>query len=289
MNYSSLTLFLATLLVAGPATWAAPKTATPVAAPAKSELDTLTETLQRAGAGANEADVIKLLQMAREAGRPFQAAPIAKAYLGQTTQPSATVLVLAAENAWLTADYRTAVTRYKSYLRATEPNADASTAAALLYSIQLDFLGDKEDAYRFMKEYGDELRDTPAARRFDGWFLNEAKERRDLVALGKRLASAMGDKLPLEQERLYYWDYLDAGMQMLSRLPNAAEALPHFRKAVEAMREGKTRTLKYNLYVAYLDVKTGRTSDFAPVTAADYARTLEWDRAAKLAGYPLPA
>ncbi len=28
---------------------------------------------------------------------------------------------------------------------------------------------------------------------------------------------------------------------------------------------------------------------FAPVTAADYARTLEWDRAAKQAGYPFPA
>lgn len=28
---------------------------------------------------------------------------------------------------------------------------------------------------------------------------------------------------------------------------------------------------------------------FAPVTAADYARTLEWDREAKRAGYPLPA
>jgi ABC-type phosphate/phosphonate transport system substrate-binding protein len=28
---------------------------------------------------------------------------------------------------------------------------------------------------------------------------------------------------------------------------------------------------------------------FAPVTSADYARTLEWDREAKLAGYPLPA
>jgi ABC-type phosphate/phosphonate transport system substrate-binding protein len=28
---------------------------------------------------------------------------------------------------------------------------------------------------------------------------------------------------------------------------------------------------------------------FAPVTAAEYARTLEWDRAAKAAGYPFPA
>ena len=28
---------------------------------------------------------------------------------------------------------------------------------------------------------------------------------------------------------------------------------------------------------------------FAPVDASDYARTLEWDRAAKAAGYPLPA
>ena len=28
---------------------------------------------------------------------------------------------------------------------------------------------------------------------------------------------------------------------------------------------------------------------FAPVDASDYVRTLEWDRAAKAAGYPYPA
>lgn len=243
----------------------------PAAAQGDAELDALTAKLQKAGPTAADADVAQLLRLARAAGRPAQAAPIAKAYLGQATKPSAQTLALAAENAWLTADYRTAVTRYKAYLRIVEPSADASAAAAQLYRIQVEFLGDKEDAFRFMRDSGDDLRASPASRRYDNWFLNEARERRDLPAIGKRLASAVGDKLPLEQERLFFWDFLEAGMQQLTRAPNAAESIAAFRKAVGGMRDGGLRTLKYNCYLAYLDLKTGRTTDFAPVRAATQA------------------
>lgn len=243
----------------------------PAVAQGQAELDALTVKLQKAGPTASDADVAQLLRLARDAGQPAQAAPIAKAYLGQATKPSALVLSLAAENAWLTADYRTAVTRYKAYLRIVEPSSDTSAAAAQLYRIQVEFLGDKEDAFRFMRDSGDELRESPASRRYDNWYLNEAKERRDLPAIGKRLASVIGDKLPLEQERLFFWDFLDSGLQQLTRAPNAAESMASFRKAVGGLRDGGIRTLKYNCYLAYLDVKTGRTADFAPVRAAAQA------------------
>jgi len=260
-------------------TFAAPKPERPAAKPApgptapsapagNAELTALVEQLQRNAASASEADIIKLLELGRKHAAPFQVAPIVKAYLAQNARTPASVLVLAAENAWLTADYRTAAGRYKAYLRLAEPSAEAAAAAAKLCQIQIDYLSDREDAFRFLRENGEKYRGDAGIRRLDSWFLAEARQRRDVLAVARVLGAAFTEKQPLEQERYYYWDSLDWAMAELSRSNEAADAAPIMRRVAGVIRENPARSLRYDFVAANVEFKTGRASDFAAVTAA---------------------
>jgi tetratricopeptide (TPR) repeat protein len=265
----STRLFILTTALILPLT-GAPRAAEPGTAQVAA-FEELAQSLQRASGAASDEQMLKLLELSQQLGRPFQVSTIVKTYLGQNPNPPAAIVLLAADNAWASGEYRGAVARYKAYLRSVDAGREASEAAARMYGIMIDYLGDKEDAWQFMREFGDNLRHSPAARRFDGWYLAEARARKDQVAMVRRLAAAFGDKLPLEQERFYYWDHLDWALSELSRAGDEQfEALPDLRRLAGQIRENRPRSLKTAFYAANLGFKAGRAGKTAEALARDF-------------------
>jgi len=165
--------------------------------------------IQQSGAGASEKDIQTVFTQARSLGRPYTAHLAVKPYFEQNLTPGQSLLLSAAENATLAADYRTAVGRYKSYLKNAASNPESSKAAAQMYTIQIDLIGTADDAYLFMKQVGSKYREDVLARKFDAWLIDEARNRKDYAAVAERLGIVFADKMPLEQERLYYWQHLE--------------------------------------------------------------------------------
>ena len=253
-----------------------------LAAPeAPSQFDTLLKKLSQPGSTASEAEVIEFLKLAHAGGHPVQAAPVVKNYLSQNRNPSPALLLLSAENAWLSSDAHTAVSRYKAYLRAAEPGVESSEASARLYTILIDFVKDKEDAWQFMRDNGDKFRQSPAARRFDTWFIAEARTRKDYTALLRRFNSILADKLPIEEERYYFGSQLDATLSDFSRgATDQFESVPLLRSLSPLVRDNPARARAIDFVAAHLAYCAGRRGkaddalahDFEPVIAAAKAQ-----------------
>ncbi len=234
------------------------------------EQEALQQLLQKVQAdpgGATEEQMKELITAGQRLGHCYAVSLAVKSHLAQNYRPSPALLRLAAENALLAGDLRSAAARYKALIAAPGANdapstslgaGPASEAAATLYQVLLDFLRNDDDAYRLMAANGDRLRASPAARRFDAWFLDAARRRRDWPAMARALQAILAQQLPLEQERLYFWDHLDSLMDAAARgCDDRFDALPHIRKIVPAVRDDRRRSLKYSLALANLEFKAG--------------------------------
>ena len=186
-------------------------------------------------------------------------------------------LLAAAENAAASGDLRTAASRYKLYLAAAPADEARSRAAARLYTLLIDDLANVDDAYSFMAREGANLRQSPEARKYDFWFLEQAQNRRDAVSLASRLAAIMAEQMPLELERITCWDRLDGLMGELARAtPNHFPAAADARKIVGLVRESPSRTARYAFIVSWLEFRAGAAGKdpaalakaFEPVIAA---------------------
>jgi hypothetical protein len=158
-----------------------------------------------------------LIRLSHELGRPVTTAPAVKAYLDQQAKPSQELLLMAGDNAFLAGQYLAAVARYKAALAMPGGGAGPSAAAAKLYHLLIDFRGDAEDAYAIMRQHGQRLRQDVTAQRYDAWFLEEAGRRGDWAAHAQRLVAVFNDKLPLAEERWYYWGELDRLLNAVTR------------------------------------------------------------------------
>ncbi len=234
---------------------APPKTApAPAAATAPDPLALLCEKIQKNPEAADENDVRSMLELAHTSAHPLSASLAVKQYLAKHTSPSAQLLYAAAENAELAGDYRVAVTRYKSYLASPENAERASTAASRMYVLLIDFLHSEKEAYEFMRSADEKLvRQTPFARRFDVWFLEQARASGDAPSAAKRLVSIFSEKMPLEKERMLYWDYLAwVENDVLRPNPDKFAAAPHLTALAPLIRENKTHALRCALSAALL-------------------------------------
>jgi len=242
--------------------------ATGVYAQSSNEFVALVERVQKNPGAATGDEVLKLLQLGKELNRPFTASTAVKAYFSQNLNAPAPLLKAAAENAASAGDLRTASSRYKQYLRAVPASAEASAVAAQLYQIQVDFLNATDDAYRFMDEVGDNLRQTVAAKKYDQWFLATALARRQHPALARRLALVLADQMPIEQERWYFWEYLDwLGTEAATPTTEIYEALPHLKRIAGLIRNSPRVQGRFNFLAANLAFKINPT-DIEPVSAA---------------------
>jgi hypothetical protein len=255
----------------------AAETAAVKADPKVAQFESLAQAVTQNPAAAGEQQIVELATAARDLGRPYAANIAIKTWLARTPNPSPAAMLAAAENAALSGDLKTAASRYKLYLAAAPADETRSRAAARLYTLLIDDLGNADDAYTFMTRQGADLRQSAEARKYDLWFLDQALARRDAVAMAGRLAAIMAEQMPLELERITCWDRLDALMGELARAtPNYFAAAADARKIVGLVRESPARAARYGLIVSWLEYRAGAAGkdpaalakSFEPVVAA---------------------
>ena len=235
------------------------------------------ESVQRDPAGASPETMAKLLTLGGEAGRPQAAAAVAKSYLAQRRDVAPELLLQSATIAESAGDLRSAVARYKQYLKQAPAGTDLSATTLHLYQLLVGSLGAADDAYRLMNEMGEAARASVALKRFDGWYLEQARRRRDLTAMAHRLAAVLSDAMPLEMERAAYWDYLDGlTRDIASARPELFAALPDCRRIAGLIRDNAVWSNRFVFMTANLAFAAGSAGkeaaalqrDFEPVAAA---------------------
>ena len=257
-----------------------PVFAAPPAAEQEQAFTALVERVQKNPGLVAPEDVVRMLQLSHQLNRPYAASLAIRVYLAQTPNVAPALLRLAAENAELAGDLRAAAARYRQYLRAAPSGPEASEAAGRFYRIQIDFLGAGDDAYRFMSEFGEPLRQSLAARRYDHWYLTTARERKDVPAVARWLATVFSDKLPLEIERRWYWEHLEWLLSEINlALPEHYEALPHCRRLGPLIRNSPRLMAKFQFYTAHLAFKAGAAGKEAAALEKDFAAVATAGRA----------
>ena len=207
----------------------------------------------------SEKDVMDLIALGRESNRISTVANAIKTYLTQKFHASRPLLLDAADIAFLAGEFRAAASRYKSYLLAGaemeghQANEDDARASGMLCLILVDFTKSEDDAYRFLREYGAKFRAGAAGRKFDVWFLDRARRRDDVQGAAEYLLAALESKMPEEQEKLYYWPYLDWVMGQVATADKACYgAVGACVKIVPLIRGSKKRQAQFGFYAANL-------------------------------------
>jgi tetratricopeptide (TPR) repeat protein len=234
------------------------------------------QQVQRNPGGIQESVVMDLLGLGQEVGQPYAASVAVNQYLNLHLDASPELLLQAARCATAAGDLRMAVTRYKNYLKQAK-GAEAADAAAELFALQIDFLGAGDDAYRMMSEQGDALRGSVKAKKFDAWCLDTARNLKDYAGFLKRLTLVLNDKLPIEQERLIYWDHLDWMIAAMgSPRDEFIKLLPGFEALIPLIRDDAARTARAQFSAANLTFEArgqavdpdARKTNFMKVVAA---------------------
>lgn len=203
-----------------------------------------------------EAEVTQLLKLAGELGYPYAANLTAKTYATRHLKTSPALTLAIANNAVAAGDFRSAIARYKAFLRDAQPSPEASEATARLLTVLQAYVGDLDDAYDCSSKFAEKFRQSPTIKKFDGWYLAEARRRQDTAGAARRLAVVFSENLPLEMERVFYWEELDLLMNDVSKASaKQSEALLHLKKLVPMIRESQVRTVKFAFYVANLEFK----------------------------------
>jgi len=205
-----------------------------------------------------ETEVIEVIDKGKELGRIYTASLVIKNYMARQQEPTPQLLKKAIDIALMAGDGRTAVARSKTFLKTAAPGPEASDIAATLYRVQIDLIKMPDDAYRFMGGDGAKFRQSIAARKFDAWYLREAERRRDHAAMARRLVLVFSGNIPLEQERLFYWEKLDWLIKEMAS-PSQAKyaAVPQCRRLVPLIRGDERRKQRLAFYTANMAFEAG--------------------------------
>ncbi|MBU4198436.1 MAG: hypothetical protein KKE37_01285 [Verrucomicrobia bacterium] len=243
--------------------------------PKKKAFDDLCLKVQRGKSDVTEADLTQVLTSARELGYPYPAAAAVKSFSAMHPALSPQLQVMAAENSLLAGDFRAAVTRYKSYLTSAPADKASSDLAARMLIILIDYLNAEGEAYAFMNAEGAPFRQSENARKFDLWFLDMALRKGDVLAAAKRLAPLFSEKMPVEQEKFFYWDYLDWAMSSV-RHPTETlyPAAPILAQLLSLLRADNRTLVKYRFYLANLDFKAANAGKAKEAAEAAFASVL---------------
>jgi len=221
---------------------------------------------------AAEQQVLELLGKAGDGGDAYAAHLATKAWLARHPSPSSAVLLAAADTARVAGDLQAAAAIYKRFIAAAPADEARSRVAARLYEILVANLANPGDAYSFFARGGLDLRQSLEARQFDGWFLDQARARNDVVTATRLIAAIMADALPLELERNLCWDHLDWAMGELTRAtPDRHAAAPAARQIVGLMRESPHRAARYGVITAWLEFQAAAAGKDAAALAAGFA------------------
>lgn len=243
---------------------------------AASAFEQLLQQVQADPAGTTEAQIMELMDMADDEGRSYAASVAVKGYLSFHVRPDAKLLSKAALTAERAGDYRGAVARYKSLLEISPDNAAAAQDAGRLFTLLIDVLEMPDDAYGLMRRNPGKFRKDPLGTRYDAWFLDQAARRGDQVASAQRIAAAMSQKMPLELERLHYWDHMDRLFSELAAAKQAQfEAISPAKQIVGLIREDPRRKARADFYVANLEYFSNSSGKDEKVLSSQYSAVID--------------
>jgi tetratricopeptide (TPR) repeat protein len=142
----------------------------------------------------NEQAVLAVLEEGIREGRSAQAFATVAAWLDTHPVTNQSLLFTAGRSAEYAGEWSVAVSFYRQVVESPKPDQRlVAEATPALYRLLLGPLGQPDTAYLFMRDHGDRLRNTGAARRYDDWFLATAKARGDVASVCARLAAMCRD------------------------------------------------------------------------------------------------
>jgi tetratricopeptide (TPR) repeat protein len=142
-----------------------------------------------------ESAVTAMLKTGLAERRSAEALAKAQAWFNRNQPKSQATLFYGGRVAEYSGKSLQAVSFYRRLLKMAKVDRKfADTAASAIYRLLLGVLKDPNAAYLFMRSEGNRLRAFGRARQYDRWFLEEAKRRRDAVALCDRLAIILNDR-----------------------------------------------------------------------------------------------
>ena len=146
-----------------------------------------------------ESAVTQILQSGIKEHRSAKGFASVRTWLAANPTNSQQLLFNAGQAAEYAAEWKEAAGFYRKLLKNPQVNPQlAAQAAPAVYRIMINYLGDAEAAYLFMREDGDRLRGYGRARQYDAWFIEKAQSRSDLAAMAGRLAAVYNSNDPLE-------------------------------------------------------------------------------------------
>jgi tetratricopeptide (TPR) repeat protein len=240
------------------------------------ELQKTLESVQRDPTQTSQEMMRSLLMLSLDLGRPQAASVIVKNYLSQRREPVPELLFLAGRVAEQSGDLRTAVARYKQLLRTAPTATCIPEATERLFYLMVTCFGTNEDAFRLMTELGESGRATLALKRYDAWYLDQAWTRKEIPAMTRRMALVLADQMPLDLERMMYWDSLDLLLRDLAAArPDQFAALPDARKlAAGLIRGSEARSKRFAFLTAHLTFVASMAGKDAEVLVRDFEPVL---------------
>ncbi|MFP4105113.1 MAG: tetratricopeptide repeat protein [Phycisphaerae bacterium] len=216
--------------------------------------------------GASEKDAVTLLKLARQTGKEYNAGLAIKSYLSHNFRTNPELTLLAADNAFACGDYRQAAARYKSYLRLANGKGTPEVAAKL-YRVLDDFLGDSDGLYQYMTANGAKYRNSDATRRFDLWYLKQARRRNDYANAARWLVQVYSDKSPAARKDLYFGPTLEWLADELTRANKdqfgAAEEFAKLAGIVEGDRAFRAKMVFYAANLTWAAENEGKEEKVA--------------------------
>jgi len=284
---STLTSVLFTLVGAASPVLAEPaattgEDASSEAAPSEAEqaLEALCTLIRQQPGTVTEGQVVEAIEKAAELGHPLAAERALRHYLATNANPTTAVMRAAIDSARRVGDYNEAMVRCKAYLEAARPGDQASQVAALLYWMQIDLLDLPGDAYRAMSSPTDKLCTGSDARKFDAWYLDQARRSEDYANVARRLVEIYEAGLPAARTQSLCASYVD---WVLKEIGDPEEemfpAVAHVSRLAEVIEDTERIEHRMALYAANLKFlaeigelePTERASRFAPVLKAAQA------------------
>lgn len=240
------------------------------------QFESLREQVETNLDAASDEQVIELLREARAAHRYFEAGLVVKSYLGKVFNPKPALLLAAAENAVLGGELSIATGYYKRYLRDASVSEESALAAANLYELLIDQLDQQDDAYQHMLGTGLRFRDGhPHARRFDTWFLAQARKRRDFDSLALGLEGMFAGKPSLAMRHQFLWPALREALGEL-RFADAkqAETVKRFVALIDSTGLPEADRKELIFYGTIFDFRLARSVDGDQKAMAKLGRVL---------------
>ena len=164
------------------------------AAAVASPLDDRITAFNDATAAQDQGVVTQILKLGVQENRSAEALAAVQPWLNRNDLNSGEGLFYAGQAAERSGLWLDAIGYYQRLLLSNKPNAQqAGVAADATYHLLLNIIGDQNAAYQFMRKDGNTIRPYGDAKRYDRWFLDQARAKRDLIAVSDRLAMIARD------------------------------------------------------------------------------------------------